>query len=38
MLKSHQDYVYSISYNKDSNLMASGGGDKLVVIWIYEYS
>ena len=32
-LKGHKDAVYAVSYSRDGKRFASGGADKLVILW-----
>ncbi len=35
-LPGHKETVYCLSYSKDGNNFASGGADKMVIIWTAE--
>jgi intraflagellar transport protein 122 len=32
-LKGHKDYVYCVAYSRDNKRFASGGADKMIIIW-----
>eukprot|EP00924_Labyrinthula_sp_SR-Ha-C_P008016 maker-scaffold_11-snap-gene-0.1-mRNA-1 protein AED:0.35 eAED:0.40 QI:0/0/0/0.75/0.66/0.5/4/0/348 len=37
VIKSHEKSVYSVDFSHDNNLFASGGADKLVILWTKDF-
>jgi WD40 repeat protein len=35
-LKGHKDTVYCLAYSRDGKMFASGGADKMVILWTSE--
>ena len=32
-MQGHSDYVYSVSFNPDGSVLASGSSDKTIILW-----